>query len=102
MGNVRILLEPTGHYHIYSHAILKESFQRKRIDDSKYLIQLICYVHNNPVEHGFSAAPEQWRYSSYNAILSESKTHVKREDVLDIFGGKDNFVFLHRANDGFK
>ena len=43
--------------------LLKESFQRKRIDTNEYLIKVICYLHNNPVNHGF-AKRESWKYSS--------------------------------------
>jgi putative transposase len=68
--------------------LLKESFQRKRIDTSEYLLKLICYVHNNPVEHGFSGEPGDWKFSSYNAILKTGMTHVMREDVLELFGGR--------------
>lgn len=78
-------------------SLFKESFQRKRIDTTEYLIKVICYIHNNPVNHGF-AKREDWRYSSYNAILSDKKTHLLREEVLQLFGGRDNFEFVHQQN----
>src|SRR6185369_11532678 len=81
--------------------LLKESFQRKKIDTNEYLIKVICYVHNNPVNHGFSKR-ESWKYSSYNAILSDKKTHVMRNEVLELFGGKDNFEFIHQRNLGME
>ena len=81
-------------------SLLKESFQRKRIDTSEYLIKVISYIHNNPVNHGF-AKRKDWRYSSYQAILSDKKTHLLREEVLLMFGGRDNFEFVHEQNPGF-
>jgi putative transposase len=57
-------------------SLLKESFQRKIVDSDIGLIKLISYVHNNPVEHGFTSCREDWKYSSYNAILSEKKTII--------------------------
>jgi putative transposase len=80
-------------------SLLKKSFQRKRIDSTEYLVKVICYVHNNPVNHGFTNR-EAWRYSSYNAFLSEKNTHVLRDEVLDMFGGKENFDFVHRQHVG--
>src|SRR5437879_4083259 len=78
-------------------SLLKESFQRKRIETMDYLVKVICYVHNNPVNHGFSER-EGWKYSSYNAFMSDSKTSILRDEVLEMFGGKDNFVFIHQKN----
>ena len=80
-------------------SLLKESFQRKRIDSEEYLVKVICYVHNNPVSHGF-AKKESWKYSSYNAILSPGKTKVLKEEILELFGDKENFIFMHQMNPG--
>jgi putative transposase len=77
-------------------ALLKESFQRKNIDDSLYLIRLICYVNNNPVNDGFVTKPGDWKYSSYNSTLSDKPTKVAREAVLELFGGKEKFLLLHK------
>ena len=81
-------------------ALLKESFQRKRIDNGDYLLKVVCYIHNNPVEHHFTEKPGDWKYSSYNAILSDGKTNILREEVIELFGGRDNFAFMHRLNVG--
>jgi putative transposase len=81
-------------------ALLKESFQRKGINDSDYLVKVICYIHNNPVDHGFAGRRENWKYSSYNATMANGKTNVLRDDVLEMFGGRDNFVYLHQKNSG--
>jgi putative transposase len=81
-------------------SLLKESFQRKKPDSDIGLIRLICYVHNNPVNHGFVQRREEWKYSSYNAMLTEGKTHVLRNDVMSLLGGRDNFLYLHDKNQG--
>ena len=81
-------------------ALLKESFQRKRIDTSDYLMRVICYIHNNPVDHGFTIKQENWKYSSFNATLKEGNTLVLREEVLEIFGGRENFYYKHQKNLG--
>jgi putative transposase len=75
--------------------LLKESFQRKRVDSNLDLMRLICYIHNNPVAHGFTRRREDWKYSSYNTILTDNQTDISREEVLKLFGGIENFIFLH-------
>jgi len=79
-------------------SLLKESFQRKRIDSDLGLIRLISYIHNNPVEHGFVSSREEWKYSSYKAILSGNAKDALSHEVIKTFGGRENFIFLHDQN----
>lgn len=37
---------------------------------------------------------KDYEFSSYKAILSIKTTKVKRKEILKIFDGLDNFVFL--------
>ena len=59
--------------------------------------QVIVYIHNNPVKHGFTASPELWNYSSYLEMLSEEATFIKRKEVVDLFGDMENFKYCHRS-----
>ncbi|MFY9151992.1 MAG: transposase [Prolixibacteraceae bacterium] len=71
------------------------NLKRKEVNSEAYLIKLINYIHFNPVVHGFCAKPEEWRYSSYKAIISEKPTLIDRKSVLFFFDGLDNFLFNH-------
>lgn len=42
------------------------------IDDTCYLRNAIAYVLRNPVEAGITRTPEQWPWSSYNAIMGKA------------------------------
>ncbi len=35
------------------------------VDDERYLLALLAYIHNNPVRAGLVALPEEWEFSSY-------------------------------------
>lgn len=72
-----------------------KNFKRKRIEDDDYYTQLILYIHFNPVKDGFVQEPGDWKFSSYNAILSEANSLVNRKQVLDWFDGTENFSFCH-------
>lgn len=72
-----------------------KNFKRIHVGDDRYFTQLVRYIHLNPVKHGFVKAPEDWRYSSYNTILSKRATLVKGKEVIDWFDGVDNFKFCH-------
>lgn len=72
------------------------NFKRSEITDDTYLTAVIVYIHRNPVHHGFTIDWTKWRLSSYQTILSEKPTALKREEVLKWFGNVDQFLKIHR------
>jgi putative transposase len=70
-------------------------FKRKRIINQTYLTNLIQYINLNPVEAGIVSLAEDWKYSSYSALISSKNTLVERAQVLEWFGGLDNFKHIH-------
>ncbi|MFK5857452.1 MAG: hypothetical protein QM503_15085 [Bacteroidota bacterium] len=76
-------------------SLFMKNFKRIRVDDDDYFLNLIKYIHLNPVSHNFAQKPEDWKYSSYNSILSSKSTLVKRSEVIDLFGDVENFRFCH-------
>ena len=77
-------------------ALFQARFKRKLIDNDSYLTRLIAYVHLNPVRAGLCKYPEEYKYSSYNAILRDRFTRVSRSIVMDIFGNKKEFLEFHK------
>ncbi|MDP4685567.1 MAG: hypothetical protein NWS53_01665 [Salibacteraceae bacterium] len=73
-----------------------KNFKKKHIDDSSYFTRLIQYIHLNPVDAGIVSLAENWKYSSYAAIIGSKKTQVERTQVLEWFDGLDNFKDIHR------
>lgn len=71
-------------------------FSRKQIDTEDYFRQLIIYIHLNPVHHGFVENFRAWEYSSFETFFSEKITNIKREEVLEWFGNKGNFLACHQ------
>lgn len=76
-------------------SLFMKNFKRKPIPDDDYFIRLVNYIHRNPVNHGFADKPQDWKYSSYNAIVSTKLTLVCRDEVLEWFGGLGNFMYNH-------
>ena len=73
-----------------SGALFESPFKRINIDSEEYLRNLILYIHQNPDNF------EQYKFSSYKSIISQAETKIERQIVLDVFGGKDNFILTHR------
>ena len=76
-------------------SLFETPFKRKLVDDDAYFWQLTRYIHQNPERHGFADTFRDWKYSSWNAIVSGGATRVERDEVLDWFGGRGNFVESH-------
>ena len=75
--------------------LFTRAFRRKWVESEDYLRQLICYVHQNPVQAGYVITPTEWKYSSSNAIVSLRETLVCRKEVIDYFDSVENFVFCN-------
>ena len=75
-------------------SLFQEHLKRIRVTDNDYFIQLIVYIHLNPIKHGFSDNMK-YLYSSFNAMVSNKKTLIKREEVLEYFGDMENFIYWH-------
>ena len=76
-------------------SLFEKPFERKRIDSEKYLKNLIYYIHNNPIHHGFVKNTIEYPWSSYETMLSNKPTRLKREDSIEIFGSKEAFISYH-------
>jgi REP element-mobilizing transposase RayT len=78
--------------------LFTKNFQRIEIQDEAYLNNVVNYIHKNPVKHGIQNNFESYLHSSYRIILSESSTHLNREDVIYWFGGKKEFIQYHQSD----
>jgi hypothetical protein len=75
--------------------LFKEGTKRVIIKTQERLIDQICYTHRNSIHHGLVADYAGWKYNSYNSYLSLSETMIKREEVLELFGGRKMFIATH-------
>jgi putative transposase len=77
--------------------LFQKPFKRIRVQDEAHFKQLVIYIHLNVLKHGTSKQFETYPWSSYQHHLSDAPTLLKRQDVLDRFGGREGFVQAHRA-----
>ena len=73
-----------------------KNFNRKQVNSETYFSNLIHYIHHNPIHHGFGISPEDWPWSSYQSLISEKKTLLKKEETFSLFGSKEEFIQRHR------
>jgi putative transposase len=79
-------------------SLFQEHFHRNRVEDEKYFIQLIAYIHLNPVKHKFVDNFKEYPYSSYLAYKSNSKTIISKDFVLNFFDTPEEFDNWHDLN----
>lgn len=80
-------------------SLFLDYLKRKRVNDEKYLIKLLHYIHNNPVNHGFVEDISKWKYSSYNAYINLTKeSQIERTEMMQYFETVDNFIEYHKSN----
>lgn len=76
------------------HGPLFESpFKRKKIKSEEYLRNCLIYIHQNPLELGVKI--EDYRYSSYHAIIGSNATDIKKEEVIEYFDTLENLIACH-------
>ena len=79
-------------------ALFIDYLRRIEICDEEYQRNLTIYIHQNPINHRFCDSINKWKFSSYNSILCEKLTLIERQEVLNWFGGAENFIFLHQSS----
>jgi len=76
-------------------SLFERPFKRKPVNSIEYLRQLVLYIHNNPVHHGFCNHPMDYPWSSYLTCITLKPTRLKRETVIGWFDDETNFNFMH-------
>ena len=78
-------------------ALFQRPFRRIQATTPAYLRHLVIYIHCNPRKHDFVDDFREWSFSSYNTFLSDRPTRLRRDTVLEWFGGRENFIARHLA-----
>ena len=60
-----------------------------------HFVHLVSYIHRNPERHGFVKDYRDWPHTSYRALLSNQPTRLRREELLEWFGGAAAFQQFH-------
>lgn len=87
-------------YHNRHGALFERPFKRKRIQTEEYLRQSIVYIHKNVLELGINM--DSYDFSSYKSLVSDMKTAVSKDKVIELFGGKSNFKYVHQAESSYE
>ncbi len=76
-------------------SLFQHPFGRVMVTSERQFWNVVAYIHQNPQKHKFVDDFREWRWSSYAIILSEKPTYLQRAEVLEWFGGKDQYLKRH-------
>ncbi len=77
-------------------SLFQKRFGRIEVTSESYFIPLVHYIHFNPQKHDFVDDFRDYKYSSYQSLLSTWPTKLNRERVMDWFEGKTQFLAVHQ------
>ncbi len=77
-------------------SLFAQNFERKEVSNKTYFMNLIHYVHFNPVYHGFVDDLRDWPHSSFASYSSSKASFLKREEVIGWYKDKKAFFDFHK------
>ena len=77
-------------------SLFQGRYKLSEIITESYYTRIVTYIHQNPVLAGLVQSIEDYEYSSYPAYLSNKSSALKKDDVLEWFGGIRGFIESHK------
>jgi putative transposase len=78
-------------------SLFERPFKRKIVSDENYFTQLIAYIHNNPVHHGFCNNLVDWPHSSFHTYLMDKPTKLNKKYLDEWFGNREALLEFHQS-----
>lgn len=79
-------------------ALFQKNYDRKEVSCERYFINLIIYIHTNPIKHGFVENILDYPWTSYLLIKTEKVNFIKKREVVNYFDGIDNYIATHNLS----
>ena len=76
--------------------IAKLGFSKVELNNDE-IVNTITNLHLLPIKYKYCSQISDWKFSSYQAILSDKPSSIDRDSVLNLFGNKEKFK--ERLND---
>ncbi|MBC7937064.1 MAG: hypothetical protein H7Y86_17075 [Rhizobacter sp.] len=76
-------------------ALFMDYLKRSIASDDNDITSFIFYSHKNAVHHDLTDKIGQWKYDSYQALISTGKTDLARAEVIEWFGSTQQFIKFH-------
>ncbi len=71
--------------------LFQERFKSEPVEEEKYFLTLIRYIHQNPIKSGLEGELGSYRWSSYQDYMTGDSEHIDLERILSYFGDLNKF-----------
>ena len=102
----RVNVKYAGNYNLFNGRVghvFQDRFKSEPVEDDTYLVQVVRYIHNNPVKAGIVSSPGEYQWSSYIEYTGPGKYLVNRaqKDFVMANISKDRLGFekFHNVDD---
>jgi putative transposase len=76
-------------------ALFERPFKRIEITSEQQFMQVVVYIHTNPVHHKIMDDYIGYTWSGYQSLFSTQPSIIKREQVIEWFGNCENITEMH-------
>lgn len=66
-------------------SIFQQHTKAKHIDDDRYLITLLTYIHQNPVRSGLVHSLSDWEFSSYRDFIELRNGTLPEKKIINTY-----------------
>ncbi|RQD67499.1 MAG: hypothetical protein D5S00_10235 [Tindallia sp. MSAO_Bac2] len=82
--------------------VFQDRYKSEIIHNEMHLLHVIRYIHNNPVKAKIVRSPEDYQWSSFGSYAGKDSEIIEgkvKQEILEIAGGLDSFLYFHREKD---
>ena len=79
--------------------LFQDRFKSEEVEDEKYLLTVLRYIHRNPINAGVCDKIDEWKFSSYNEIISENSQLIDTNYIYSIIAKEQFIEFNKMKND---
>jgi REP element-mobilizing transposase RayT len=73
------------------------TFKRVEITHDEQFTQALIYIHANAQKHKLVKQFDKYKWESYHTVISGKPTKLLRNEIIDWFGSKDEFIKVQHA-----
>lgn len=83
-------------------SLMQRPFKRCEVKNTDKFRSLLAYIHLNAQKHKIVGDFRNYKWTSYHSYLSEKPTLLLRDEVLEWFGSKQEFIDFHLSSPIFE
>jgi hypothetical protein len=79
--------------------LFQDRFKSEAVEDDRYLLAVLRYIHQNPVKAGLCVDVAEYEFSSYNEYIKERSGIIDTAFILSMIDKEEFIGFHRRGND---